>query len=110
MAKQIIYFRKTICPNSGNFFLLFVSVLLLFSVASRAICQKPLSSPIPMPERPRALVALLNDARIAAPELGVDTFLKIAESKKITDPVWRKEIIQEAIRMKDDLNNPVRKS
>src|SRR5437899_3209890 len=64
--------------------------------------------PTPTPERSREIVSLLNDARLAAPELGVDTFLKVVESKKVTDPVWRKEIVDEALRMTDDVKNPVR--
>ncbi len=63
--------------------------------------------PTPTPERPREIVALLNDARLAAPELAVDTFLKVVESKKVTDPVWRKEIIDEALRMIDDVQYPM---
>src|SRR5688572_14416489 len=37
--------------------------------------------PTPTPERSRQIVLLLDDARVAAPELGVDTFLKVVESK-----------------------------
>jgi len=70
---------------------------------SAAYAQKP----TPTPERPRQIVALLNDARLAAPELAVDTFLKVAESKKVTDPIWRKEIIDEALRMIDDVQYPM---
>lgn len=70
-----------------------------------AAAQKP--TPSPTPERPREIVALLNDARLAAPELAVDTFLKIVESKKVTDPVWRKEIVDEALRMIDDVQYPM---
>lgn len=69
--------------------------------------QKPEPKPTPTPERPREIVALLNDARLAAPELAVDTFLKVVESKKVTDPVWRKEIIDEALRMIDDVQYPM---
>ena len=64
--------------------------------------------PTPTPERNRQIVALLNDARIAAPELAVDTFLKVVESKKVTDPVWRREILEEALRMTGDVKYPIR--
>src|SRR5713101_7126882 len=77
---------------------LFVSIPILCCLVLSVGAQKavttpapnppPLRTPTPTPERPREIVALLNDARIAAPELGVDTFLKVLESKKITDPVW----------------------
>src|SRR5438105_3044075 len=87
--------------------LIFISV---FLCSFSAFAQKPTPSPTPTPERPREIVALLNDARLAAPELGVDAFLKVVESKKITDPIWRKEIIEEAMRMTDYVKYPVRKT
>ncbi|CAN5388213.1 hypothetical protein BH10ACI2_BH10ACI2_19230 [soil metagenome] len=77
---------------------IWVIVLNVFATA-----QKPSASPKPTPERSREIVALLNDARLAAPELAVDTFLRVVELKKVTDPVWRKEIIDEALRVIDDV-------
>ena len=74
-------------------------LLSLVLCVSFAFAQKP----TPTPERNREIVALLTDARYAAPELTVDTFLKVVETKKVTDPVWRKEIIDEALRMIDDV-------
>ncbi len=68
---------------------------------------KAVSTPALSPERSRPIVALLNDARIAAPELGVDIFLKVLESKKVTDPEWRREILDEALRMIDDVQYPM---
>ncbi len=82
-----------------------VICLIVLNVITAA--QKPSPSPTPTPERPREIVALLNDARLAAPELAVDTFLKVVESKKVIDPVWRKEIIDEALRMIDDVQYPM---
>ncbi len=99
---------------------LFLSILILcclvMSVAAqKVVVKEPLPSPTiaaeptpkPTPERSREIVALLNDARLAAPELWVDTFLKVVETKKVTDPVWRKEIIDEALRMIDDVQYPM---
>lgn len=79
------------------------SMIAAFSVAAQTAEKKP----TPTPDRNRDIVALLNDARLAAPELAVDTFLKVVESKKVTDPVWRKEIIDEALRMIDDVKHPI---
>src|SRR5205823_13616946 len=89
---------------------LYLSFLIVCGAISSVSAQKTNKepTPTPTPERPREIVALLNDARLAAPELGVDTFLKVVESKKVTDPVWRKEIIEEAMRMTDGVKNPVR--
>lgn len=61
----------------------------------------------PTLERSHEIVSLLNDARLAAPELGMDTFLKVVESKKVIDSVWRKEIIDEALSMTEDVKNSV---
>lgn len=89
-------------PSISPFRISFIFLAILVCVPS-ALAQKP----TPTPERNREIVALLNDARLAAPELAVDTFLKVVESKKVTDPVWRKEIIEEALRMIDDVQYPM---
>jgi hypothetical protein len=73
--------------------------LICIALTSPILAQKP----TPTPERDRRIVALINDARLAAPELTVETLLKLVETKKVTDPVWRKEIIDEALRMIDDV-------
>ena len=88
-------------------FLSFPIVCLITIAAGTVFSQTGEKKPTPTPERSREIVSLLNDARLAAPELGVDTFLKVVESKKVTDPVWRKEITDEALRMTEDVKNPV---
>ena len=84
---------------------IFVPLIVLCGFVASIQAQKSAkeATPTPTPERNRQIVALLNDARIAAPELAVDTFLKVVESKKVTDPVWRKEIIDEALRTIDEV-------
>ncbi len=89
---------------------LLVTAICLFVLNGVATAQKRELSPKPTPERSAAIVALLNDARSAAPELAVDTLLKVVESKKITDPVWRRGILEEAFRMTGDVKYPVRMS
>lgn len=80
-----------------------IVLLSFFTCVPCTLAQKA----APTPERNREIVMLLNDARLAAPELAVDTFLKVVESKKVTDPAWRKEIIDEALRMIDDVQYPM---
>lgn len=80
----------------------------LFALLSVAVAIVPAQKPTPTPERPREIVALINDARLAAPELAVDTLLKLVETKRVKDPVWRKEIIDEALRTIDDVQYPIR--
>ncbi len=83
---------------------LLLSALLLLTI-SPLLAQKP----TPTPERNRQIVALLNDARIAAPELAVDTLLRVIESKKVKEAEWRRELLDEAWRLSDDVKYPVRK-
>jgi len=91
---------------------LLLSILIVCIVVVGVSAQKSVReaspTPTPTPERNRAIVALLNDARLAAPELAVDIFLKVVEKKKVTDPVWRKEIIEEVIRTIDEVQYPMR--
>lgn len=80
------------------------------TIAQKSYAKKPPTTateptPKPTPERSREIVTLLNDARLAAPELAVDTFLRVLEAKKVTDPVWRKEILDEAQRMIADVQH-----
>jgi hypothetical protein len=94
--------------RTGNCFWL-PGVALLIVLSCDPVLGQQTAKPTPTPERPRAIVSLLNEARLAAPELAVDTLLKVVESKKATDPVWRKEILDEAWRMADDVRYPVQK-
>ena len=80
-------------------------LLSLVLCVSFAFAQKP----TPTPERSHEIVALLNDARYAAPELTVDVLLKVIESKKIADPAWRREILDETFRTADEVKYPVRR-
>lgn len=69
--------------------------------------QKPTKTPEPLPDRPREIVLLLNEARLAAPELAVDTILKVIEAGRIKDTAWKKDLLNEALRLVDDTRNPV---
>lgn len=79
------------------------SLLAIAAFSAFSVAQKPM----PTPERDRRIVALLNDSRLAAPELAVDTFLKMVETGKVTDPVWCGELIDEAERMIDSVQYPM---
>lgn len=87
-----------------------LAFFLTMAIGVPTLAQKSTKQPSPTPERSPSVVALLNDARLAAPELAIDTFLKVIESKKVADPAWRKEILEEALRMTDDVRYPMRKS
>lgn len=81
-------------------------LFLVFPIACLpVVAQKP----TPTPERPREIVALLNDARLAEPELTVDTLLRLVAGKKIKDPVWARDLLEEALRSTDDVKYRVRK-
>ncbi len=91
----------------------FASVVLL-SLSILSLTLSFYGQTVPKPskkETPRSpeIVAILNESRLAAPELGADTFLRVAGSGKVTDAAWRREILDEALRLADDAKNPVRR-
>jgi hypothetical protein len=89
--------------NTSRFLRVAFSLIFLLWTAIEISAQKP----TPTPERNREVVALINDARLAAPELTLDTLLRVVEAKKVVDPVWRKEILDEVGRTIDDAQYPV---
>jgi hypothetical protein len=91
---------------SFSFKTLILALLTVFA-ALNSTGQEAKVRPSPTPERPRDIVALLFDARLAAPELAVDTLLRVIESKKIIDVAWRREILEDALRLAEDVKNPV---
>ncbi len=50
-------------------------------------------------ERPLDLVLFINDVRSAPPEFATDLLIRIAESKKIADADWKRELVEEAFRL-----------
>jgi len=84
-------------------------IIVVLTCVSFDYAQRTAAAPKPPIERPRSIVALLNDARLAAPELAVDTILRVVESKKVTDATWRKELLEEALRITADVKYPVRR-
>ena len=94
-------FVENIAGSFGSLKLAF-SIVAVGCFGQIGTAQMPATTPLP-PERPRELVRLLGDARLAAPEISVDTFLKVAKSKKITEPVWRRQILEEAFRAADEV-------
>ena len=98
MAREDSHFMRIALP---------ILVLIVFSSIGSA--QTAEKKPAPAPERAREIISLLGEARLAAPEIGVDTFIKVAQSKKVTDAAWRLEILEEALRMSGDVKYPVRR-
>jgi hypothetical protein len=84
-------------------FRLFLTLAAIFTICTVGFSQKP----TPTPERDRQIVALLANAQLAAPELAADTFLRVLESKRVTDRAWQKEILDEAMRLAETVKHPV---
>lgn len=53
-------------------------------------------------ERPLELISLINNVRSAPPEFATDLLIGVAESARVTEPDWKKELIEEAFRMAAD--------
>lgn len=86
---------------------IFMLPWLVYGQKSALPSSNPPPTASPTPERPRDIVSLLNDARLASPELTVDTLLKVVESGKVKDRAWKKDILEESLRVVDDVGNPV---
>ena len=61
------------------------------------------------PERPLELVLFLNDVRSAPPEFAADLLLRAAESNKLADPVWKRELIEDAFRLAPTVQQPIKR-
>ena len=72
-----------------GFWLLLAVVLAAAGVVGLGGTQEP------VPRDP-VLVALADDAAGAPPEFAADALLRIASSSRITDPVWRRELLNDA--------------
>lgn len=95
---------KKMWPKAFNFRCVLLSALCFFLI-SNSFSQNP----TPTPERDPEIVSLLASAQLAAPELAADTFLKVAASKRVTDSAWRKEILEQASQLIQQVKYPVRK-
>ena len=71
--------------------------------ASKAAAPSPTPSPKPDQSRPTDIVNLIMNARLAAPELAADTLIRLLEAKKVSEKGWRKELIDEILRLIDDV-------
>lgn len=60
-------------------------------------------------ERPLEIVSFINDVRSAPPEFAADLLIRIAESKKIADLAWKRELIEEAFRLAPSAQQPVKR-
>jgi hypothetical protein len=61
-----------------------------------------------IPRRPFEIENLVNETRALPPEFAIDALLRIAASKLVADPDWKREILEEAFRLTSDLQNPLR--
>jgi hypothetical protein len=67
--------------------------------------QQPDNNP---PAKPQDIVLFLNDVRSAPPEFAVDLMIRIAESERVADLSWKRELIEEAFRLASTVQQPVK--
>jgi len=60
-------------------------------------------------ERPLEIVFFINNVRSAPPEFAADLLIRIAESKKIADLAWKRELIEEAFRLAPSAQQAVKR-
>ena len=52
-----------------------------------------------LPDRPIEIVNVINEANSAPPEFAADILIRLAQSSKISDVAWKREIITDAFRL-----------
>ena len=72
--------------------------------------QSERSQKLITPARPVAIETLVAYARAAPAEFASDALIRIAESPKVVDPDWKRELLEEAFRRAPDAQYPVRRS
>jgi hypothetical protein len=50
-------------------------------------------------KRPVAILSLLNEANAAPPEFTADLLIRLANSNKVQDPLWKREMLEDAYRL-----------
>jgi len=63
----------------------------------------------PPPARPPEIVALITDARTVAPEFAAFAFYRLVEAKKVTDPQWQRELLEEVFTTAATAQEPLRR-
>jgi hypothetical protein len=81
-----------------------ILIVALFVLSTATFSQKTSRTTTP---RPAYVVELINDARLAAPELTVNVLLRAIKSNKVADPSWKKELLEEAFRTLENVKYPV---
>jgi hypothetical protein len=68
-----------------------------------------------LPEKPQApprsleLALFANDVRSAPPEFAADLLVRLAQSSKMADPDWKRELLEEAFRLAATVQQPVKR-
>ncbi|HXG67339.1 MAG TPA: hypothetical protein VNO70_19705 [Blastocatellia bacterium] len=71
--------------------------------------QKSTKAAKAQPARPEEIVLLINNIRSAPPEFAADLLIRVAESDKVADPAWKRELIEEAFRLAQAVQQPVKR-
>ena len=89
------------------------SLCLAIAIAMASLNLAAQQAPTPEKQQQeirKEVLVLLNDARMAAPELATETLIRISQSRKAANAAWRIEIIEEALRRADEVKYPLRRT
>jgi hypothetical protein len=60
-------------------------------------------------ERPEEITQFINNVRSAQPEFAADLLIRLAESPKVADPAWKRELIEDAFRLAATVQQPIKR-
>jgi hypothetical protein len=87
----------------------FLSTFLLLFLLSFGIAQKPAKSNVLPFKRPPEIETLVNEAFFLPDEFGSNLLIKIEQSSLIKDDNWKKEILEKALSLSENAQNPIKK-
>jgi hypothetical protein len=63
----------------------------------------------PEKKRPDEIASFIDNVRSAPPEFAADLLIRLAESDRIADPVWKQELLEEAFRTSQQAQQPYKR-
>src|SRR5262249_32886489 len=61
-------------------------------------------------EKPPEILQVLNEANAAPPEFGADVLIRRAQSERVRDKVWKREMLEEAFRLASKSEQQVKRT
>lgn len=104
--------HKNIKDNSHFFCAALMLLCLVISGVGQnkktPVTEKAVDEKKSQQKRSVEIVNLINQTFSVPPEIAANVLMRVSKSKRITDPKWKLEILEEAFRRAENAQHPVR--